>query len=198
MPARVTVQVPDHLKQRMSELGDRVNWSAVAREAFERRLAELSTETRNLALELAAQRLLAETTDSRAAAAFGKKLGKRWAMEHAARQELARVDAWLSAHKGNTTLAITQLDARYAPYQRFYFLIRPDERGERVRAEEFWESIIATEPERAQSLLSHENELAFVSAFAEAVQDVWRTIEMLIAAPTPELAPDSPRMIAAG
>src|SRR5688572_30579385 len=39
--ARTTITIPGELKARMEEVGSRVNWSAIASQAFEFRLSEL-------------------------------------------------------------------------------------------------------------------------------------------------------------
>lgn len=46
---RMTISLPDELKTRMDSVNERVNWSAVAREAFEKRTShELALEKVNI------------------------------------------------------------------------------------------------------------------------------------------------------
>lgn len=97
--ARTTITVPRKLKARMEEVGGRVNWSAVASEAFESRLSELEVpETtmpelpdRDDALERL--RRLKNEPESPRQGTSGRAylLGKRWAMADAHPNELQRL-----------------------------------------------------------------------------------------------------------
>lgn len=55
MAARMNISIPDELKVRMDDLGESVNWSRIAAQAFERRLdADRDSSVRDLAPDVRA------------------------------------------------------------------------------------------------------------------------------------------------
>src|SRR4051794_32704502 len=91
--ARVSIYVPDDLKERMDRLGDRENWSSCAQQAFKRVVA--SKEWKNMTDEL--ERAVARLRQSKEKYEeqedqSGKKHGRRWALNNAAYGELASLE----------------------------------------------------------------------------------------------------------
>jgi hypothetical protein len=81
--ARISVSVPDEMKDRMDALGDRVNWSEAARSAFEREMTA-ATMPDDPDLEQVIERLRASKSDFavewiRRAREDGRDWAKRWA-----------------------------------------------------------------------------------------------------------------------
>jgi hypothetical protein len=88
--ARINVSVPDSLRERMSALDSRVNWSEVAQTAFEREIVKHNFEVENM--EQVIERLRAsKTAFAEKEQADGLKHGRSWAQQHASYEELRTV-----------------------------------------------------------------------------------------------------------
>src|SRR4051812_46380765 len=96
--ARINVSISDDLKRRMDEVddgGERVNWSALASQAFEAKLAEIITKrgAKNMRDVIARMRALKNTggrgdgDQSR-----GREAGTNWAKNTADPSQLERLD----------------------------------------------------------------------------------------------------------
>ncbi len=88
--ARINISVPDGLRERMSALDERVNWSEVAQTAFEREIIRHNFEVENM--EQVIERLRVskseyETTEYER----GRKDGHDWACRHATYADLKAV-----------------------------------------------------------------------------------------------------------
>jgi hypothetical protein len=100
---RTTITIPHDLKRRM-ERERTVNWSAVACDAFEAKLSELSSQpgaamSDNPSVDDAIERLrrlkdLPEAGDSPRDFESGFQAGRRWAMATATPQELGRLESF--------------------------------------------------------------------------------------------------------
>src|SRR6476620_501940 len=88
--ARINVSVPDSLKERMSALDSRVNWSEVAQAAFEREIIKHNFEVKNM--EQVIERLRAsKTAFAEKEQADGLAHGRSWAQQHASYKHLRAV-----------------------------------------------------------------------------------------------------------
>lgn len=90
--ARMTIYVPDELKERMDRLGDKANWSAAAQRAFEQTLK--AERWRDMTDEL--ERAVARLSEGKRAfeeseKAEGEKDGRKWAVDSADYEELLRL-----------------------------------------------------------------------------------------------------------
>jgi hypothetical protein len=89
--ARVSIYVPDELKARMDEAGEAINWSEVARPAFQNALAnyrhrkEINMTTAIERLRASKAKVLADQSEE------GKAEGSKWARDAAEFDELQRV-----------------------------------------------------------------------------------------------------------
>src|SRR5258705_7140093 len=80
--ARINVSVPDSLKERMSALDARVNWSEVAQTAFEREIVKHNFEVENM--EQVIERLRVSKGEYEASEnERGRKDGCDWACRYA-------------------------------------------------------------------------------------------------------------------
>ena len=88
--ARINLSIPDSLKDRMSALDSRVNWSEVAQAAFEREIVNHNFEVNNM--EQVIERLRASKTafvDKERAE--GVSAGRNWAQQHASYEHLRTI-----------------------------------------------------------------------------------------------------------
>src|SRR4051794_17293907 len=91
---RTTISVPAELKARMEAAAEQVNWSAVACQAFEAKLAEIITRRGPRDMNDAITRLReSKRRADEAAESEGSEDGRRWAMEEAEAVELERLEA---------------------------------------------------------------------------------------------------------
>ena len=89
--ARVSIYVSDELKSRMAETGDALNWSDIARPAFETAIATFNhRKGRNM--DTVIERLRASKAQfTHNAEAYGKKAGRQWASDKAGFAELRAI-----------------------------------------------------------------------------------------------------------
>jgi hypothetical protein len=89
--AKLNLYVPDDLKARMDEVGDRVNWSEVARPALQSALAA-EEHRRNANMTTAIERLRASKQETlQNEQANGKQAGREWAEKYASYDDLRRI-----------------------------------------------------------------------------------------------------------
>ncbi|HEY5789574.1 MAG TPA: hypothetical protein VIX81_03055 [Gammaproteobacteria bacterium] len=150
--ARTTISLPDDLKRRMEAVEERVNWSAVATEAFAAKLHELGRQRRDLQLEEVIERLR-QTRDREAPSEYrqGYAAGREWAMRHASYAELGRLkrlyDWWEYEPEYDLDWFIDNVgqDTRWsAPqYIAFEILALPESERAAEVAEAFWHAALA-------------------------------------------------------
>jgi hypothetical protein len=90
--ARTTISIPDALKRRMERATARVNWSAVAAEAFAAKLDELEKQQRDMQLDAVVARLRASREAQLPSdRQRGLRAGREWVMRGADYAHLARL-----------------------------------------------------------------------------------------------------------
>jgi hypothetical protein len=91
--ARITLYVPDDLKERMNQAGDSINWSEVVRPAINVALATFK-HRKEQTMETVIERLRASREESRERDQIGgTEAGRQWARDHATFDELKRLAA---------------------------------------------------------------------------------------------------------
>lgn len=172
---RTTITIPQDLKRRMLR-APTVNWSAVACQAFESKLSELTKPEGERAMsdlppmDDAIERLrrlknLPEATENPRDFESGFQSGRRWAMAVATPQELGRLETFcnqnrrlLDVHEGKAlmrrvALAVTGADG-------------PERKGS-VHPKEFWPVKVGLS-ERPDDCLS------FATGFCEGSMVFWK------------------------
>lgn len=169
MGVRTTIYVSEDLKKRMDKVKENVSWSAVACEAFERKLGEISAKKARKSMADVVQRLraskLAEASESRK---VGHEDGRAWAMNVAESGQLKRLAvsrdrsgvAWEAGWAGAGTA--------YSPSELFYFVIEPDDDKDRNAAEEFSGEHMSE---------GYECEPEYVIGFADGALEIWNEVE---------------------
>src|SRR5262245_44142757 len=137
--ARINVSISDDLKCRMDEVEDEgVNWSALAAQAFESKLAELVAQrgTRNMR-EVIARLRAAKHKDRHVASARGRVAGIAWASNLAEPEHLEALAELMES--GGEDYFADDPDQDYPPAERFYYeVIEPDQEGDRSAALRWW------------------------------------------------------------
>src|SRR5205809_1051596 len=90
---RTNISLPRDLKARMDAVTEPVNWSAVAAQAFEAKLAELNARKEGATMEDVIARLkAADALDNKTEFQAGLKNGESWAEKTARPRQLRRLE----------------------------------------------------------------------------------------------------------
>jgi hypothetical protein len=170
--ARTTITVPADLKARMDEVDESVNWSAIAAQAFEQKLAEITKRRGAKDMKDVINRLRASkkqfVNDQYQA---GYDAGQEWAKDSADAGELILLRQWKNSagNDWNACFATGENDA-YGACEKFVFTIWPEHDGDRQMAKEFWEN-------NASEGQSDHPEDTYVLGFAEGALAIWEEVE---------------------
>jgi hypothetical protein len=177
--ARTTITVPPDLKARMEAVEEPVNWSAIACQAFEQRLADITRRRGAKDMRQVVQRLKA-SRDRVGSDRYreGSEAGKAWAMSHAEADELARLSDLYETHErdGSGWDGFFTGGGAYSPAERLAFVILGEEReGDRSTAAEFWERYADVSPSRRRQ----EGDLFddFVRGFVDGALGIWDEVK---------------------
>jgi hypothetical protein len=126
------VSIPTDLKRRMDKVADQVNWSAVAAQAFERKLGEISDKKETKSMQDVIQRLRGlKAAEGNKAFLEGKIVGERWARHTASPVEMQRLEM--------NPLFGDLFDGEPPARHSIFFAIRPDCNGDEHSSVAFWE-----------------------------------------------------------
>jgi hypothetical protein len=164
---RTTISVPAALKARMDAVDETVNWSAVACQAFESKLAEIITRKGARDMEEVIQRLRAskrESDDVRYQEAL--EVGRDWAENQAEAVELQRLTHFREENPGGgEEFESSTARMSYSLEHIVAFAIGgPEVDGSLACAQEFWESAVGED----ESLDS-----AFLRGFVDGAVAIW-------------------------
>ena len=168
--ARINVSISDDLKRRMDEVEDEgVNWSALAAQAFETKLAELiTTRGARTMREVIARMKALKNKGGRGDRARGREAGISWAKNVAEPTHLERLDEIVNS-AGEDYFA-EDPDQDYSPAERFYYeVIEPNHEGRRRAALDWWS--------RTFDGIGEDGPLpADVEGFAEGAMEIWEQV----------------------
>ena len=163
---RIQLYIPDDLKARMDTVSEQVNWSPIARKAFEDELAriarrnEMSTDLAGVVERLRASKLAA----AKDATEEGFAAGQTWAKGVAQYGELRRLVEFDFApgtpadHAWQLVMAVLDLDDTWT---------QPHKRQEAY--DTFWEGDVGVPtPDVAND--------QFLDAFQEGARDIWSQV----------------------
>lgn len=191
---RTTITIPGELKARMEAVGSRVNWSAVASQAFENRLSEIELQEPPMPEipdkddALARLRRLKNVPESQDRQRSGRayQLGKRWAMADAHPNELSRLEEFCQRRAINRPLA--QWPAEFHDRRTVNRLFREltlsilghdrltDAHRARAEAQPFWEQrvgVVLDPAQREPGLGDPE----FLSGFTQGALEFWEEVK---------------------
>jgi len=169
---RTTITIPASLKARMDEIGEEVNWSAVAARAFEQKLAEIITmrgvkDMNDVVARLKASR--ARNDDG--AMKRGRQAGESWARHRAEYEELERLDVWTSSTDGWVDELTPDEFGGSSPYHFLVKTIRGEDCSD-PEVHEFWNSATGQEP-RSGDL----DRPSFFEGFVDGALAVWEQVK---------------------
>lgn len=168
---RTTISVPSDLKKRMDKVKEPVNWSAVACLAFESKLGEIAARKEKKAMEDVIQRLRASKQKSDSELHIrGREAGIDWAKNNASFSELSKLHDY-SEHMELYELAHDYQQA-FSPYEYVYFLIHPEDHGDRAACNDFWERTVGEGEGVKVNLIEPEFLLGFCCGALEVFQEV--------------------------
>src|SRR5262245_19653780 len=162
---RMTISVPRALKARM-DAADGVNWSAVASQAFEAQLLELTSRMEVKGMdEVIARMKAAQALDDREEYQEGRKAGDRWAKQQARPKQLQRLEQ-AEARSQPRSLFSGVPDAHGWPGVLWQIITGGVEEWDRDDIDGFWKEVLGDDDWR----LSEET---FARGFFDGAMDVW-------------------------
>jgi hypothetical protein len=174
--ARTTISVPPDLKARMDTVDEPVNWSAIACQAFEEKLAEITKRKGAKDMRAAIQRLKVSKRKLEAKGhQVGFKAGETWAMSRAEADELQRLAQFYEACERDSSgwvgfFNMSENSSAYSPSERIAIAIGGEEYdGNRGFAQDFWKEVDLDLRDPAANL--------FVRSFVEGAMELWNQIK---------------------
>jgi hypothetical protein len=169
---RTTISVRRDLKRRMDKAEEPVNWSGLAAEAFERKLAEIETKKENPLMAEVIERLRVSKRESETQEfQTGWDQGKEWAEKHAEFPELERLANWRNDphvdQRGRYELTSPGRNA-FGPAEHLAFTLQPEDQS-RSGAQDFWNRAVKDDAESRENITKPE----FLRGFVEGALDVW-------------------------
>lgn len=166
---RTNISVPVALKARMEKTKEAVNWSAVACEAFERKLDEIQARKEVRKMDDVIERLRASKRQSaHKTAGEGAEAGRQWAKHRAEAIHLERLDRMRgrSGHYWDQTFDDNVGQSAYSGAELFVFAIEPEHDKNRTAASDFWGEELGDEW-RGIAVGN------YVQAFADGALEIW-------------------------
>jgi hypothetical protein len=168
--ARTSVSISDDLRRRMDAIASEgVNWSAVAVQAFESKLAEIVTKrgVKNMR-EVIARLKASKSKASSKLKTAGRDAGNEWAKERAEVEELRKLEDMTDDDWNWGAFLRPPADEAYSPGERLVFALRPGDDGDRQAVDRFFRGY-ADEP------AYHEPD--FIEGFAEGAMELWDAVK---------------------
>lgn len=170
---RLNISVPQNLKKRMDKVRDPVNWSALACEAFERKLGEIASrkETKKMTdviQRLRASRMKGDSESKR----LGREAGQYWAKDRAEAHELERLKRFCERGEieyGGVLDWLAVGNSAFPPGEVLFYAIFPEHDKDRDYSLEFWEKYSDGEDVAVDA--------SFVAGFAEGAVAIWEQVE---------------------
>jgi hypothetical protein len=165
-----TIYVPDDLAERMrkTEKGADVNWSAIACTAFVEKLNTIERQQKGASMSNVIERLsLSKMKGELATVTEGRRAGRKWAESRAEAIDLQRLE---EARDGQHGWGFGVGQSAYTVGQQFYFIIGPNDDGDRQAAEAFWDSVTGDGDRDRDSA-------EFVNGFALGAMSLWDEVK---------------------
>lgn len=174
--ARTTISLPDELKEQMDAV-EGENWSAIAAEAFRKRLAELEWLKRatKMTKESIVKRMQsAKDEEGKENYLEGQAAGRQWAAKDATPKQLKRLAAYVEDCDRNSVAwwdsETPMWNAPFSAPDYLFFEISPKDQGDRHAPGEFWEHVLGDEAEERY-------DADFLKGFGEGALAVWDEVK---------------------
>lgn len=178
---RTNISVPRELKAHMDRVQG-VNWSAVASEAFERKLLELESQKEVKGMDEVIARLkAADELDRKEEYQAGRKAGERWAREDARPRQLRKLSGFVLFGELKSLLEEFGRTPALAEFRRsdanavshyLFRAINPTEEHDVQSVRAFWTAALGDEAERSNRIEDQD----FVRGFCDGAHDVWEKV----------------------
>lgn len=171
---RMSVSLPEVLKERMDQFGAFFNWSHQARIAFARAIQDFvdkSAKQEKTKIQQVVERLRASRVEaSSEQRTDGHTVGVYWAQNKASASELERLASYRDSAGPSWEQGLTGTHTAYGPGEHFNMAIAsvsPDA-WDRSDAVDFWEEVLGDDEYEARA-----NDADFVIGFAMGALSVW-------------------------
>ncbi len=170
--SRTSVSLPPETKERMDQVGDSVNWSSVARNAFEAKLADIASKKEKKIMPEVVERLrVSKRKSDDSLFSQGYAAGEEWAKNQAEAEELERLSDFRDQCGTDwDSVLTTGPDDAYGSGERLYFVISPEDDGDRGASCGFWESQLGLEDGSCPKD-------SLVRGFVEGALEVWDEVK---------------------
>lgn len=171
---RMTVSVPKDVRSRMEAVKESVNWSAVATQAFEAKLLELTSKRETKTMdELVARLKAADELESNEAYQEGFAAGEQWAQAPGrSSRQLSRLADYIQNNNEGGEWFDVEYPGWMAPYgaaENFVMAVLKKRDMDHRDVEDFWENALGDDAERA-------NESDYLRGFGEGAVSIWDKI----------------------
>jgi hypothetical protein len=171
--ARLGLTLPPELKKEMDEVPEEVNWSAVAAEAFRRKLTQLQSEREATTMEEVIGRMRAdEKLNDDAMHKEGRQAAEQWVMKRRAKpKELRRLDKAMEPfdHSSGYYVSVMANGMNRGPAVG----IARDLFGDKYDASLFWKGVIGLGDDWRETA----DDVNFADGFVEKAMELWEQIE---------------------
>jgi hypothetical protein len=165
---RMTISIPQDLKNRMDTVSDPVNWSARAAKAFEEALAEIAAKKEVRKMEDVIQRLrVSKQRCQDEAYREGEECGRSWAEDTAEADQLERLERLKADSQDWDRI----FEKDNSPAEGLATVFDPDCGKGRWTYEDDWKNILGDDG------TSRIDQPAFVRGFAEGALSVWNEVK---------------------
>jgi hypothetical protein len=171
---QTAITLPVALKQRMSAVKEAVNWSAVARDAFEKKLDQFATARKEQSMSDIVDRLRASKRKIEAESVpEGFECGRSWATNKADYKQLSNLAQWRDkVEKSGTIEQWIEFMQRkgLAPSDPLAKVIEGDKELDQKTIKRFWDSAFDGSAEQR-------HDKVFVAGFAKGALSVWDSVK---------------------
>jgi hypothetical protein len=151
----------------MDAVTESINWSAIAADAFERKLLDLASRKKVGTMDEVIERLKAAAKiEENKEYQAGHKAGVRWAKANASPKELRRIADYIDGHQGDWA----DIDDSWNAPESFVFAMRPKWKADGIAADEFWEQALGDDG--AQQIKDED----FLRGFGEGAMEIWEMV----------------------
>jgi hypothetical protein len=156
-----SISVPMELKKRMGKVKEDINWSAIACQAFQSKLAEIATQKEKLEMDDVIERLrLSKQQHVSESHREGLAAGEEWARKYAGFTELEALGKMYEERDFETYFEVDDSSAD-GPAERIADRINPNI--------EFWDSAVGDNDEARAQIENPD----FLRGFCDGARQVW-------------------------
>lgn len=171
----MTISVPAEIKRRMGRVKEEVNWSFLASQAFESKLAAIAaTKEKKDMSDVIARLRESKRQSSSAAYKEGFECGQAWVEDYAESDQLDKLQCLFEERRSDSYTWEDYFNSNcgssaYTVAERLAFVIEPQSDGDSSEAAFFWEGVAGDD-----APLDKDD---WVRGFAEGALDIWGRVK---------------------